>query len=51
MMREVLAEHRGAYADRPDLLEKVLPDYPPAAKRIIVDNGVWATRCTATTSS
>jgi 4-hydroxyacetophenone monooxygenase len=25
-----------------DLLAKVLPEYPPAAKRIIVDNGVWA---------
>jgi 4-hydroxyacetophenone monooxygenase len=24
------------------LLEKVLPQYPPAAKRIIVDNGAWA---------
>lgn len=30
------------YAARPDLFEKVLPTYPPAAKRIIMDNGVWA---------
>jgi 4-hydroxyacetophenone monooxygenase len=30
------------YDDRPDLLPKVVPTYPPAAKRIIVDNGVWA---------
>lgn len=30
------------FADRPDLLEKVLPNYPPAAKRIILDNGIWA---------
>lgn len=30
------------FADRPDLLEKVLPTYPPASKRIVVDNGVWA---------
>jgi 4-hydroxyacetophenone monooxygenase len=30
------------YADRPDLWEKVQPPYPPAAKRIIVDNGAWA---------
>ena len=30
------------FADRPDLLEKVIPDYPPGAKRIIRDNGVWA---------
>jgi 4-hydroxyacetophenone monooxygenase len=30
------------YPDHPELLSKVLPQYPPAAKRIIVDNGVWA---------
>jgi 4-hydroxyacetophenone monooxygenase len=30
------------FADRPDLLEKVLPKYPPASKRIILDNGAWA---------
>jgi 4-hydroxyacetophenone monooxygenase len=30
------------YADRPDLLEKVVPDYPPYAKRMLRDNGVWA---------
>jgi len=30
------------FGDRPDLLEKVIPAYPPAAKRMILDNGVWA---------
>jgi 4-hydroxyacetophenone monooxygenase len=25
--------------DRPDLIEKVLPDYPPFGKRILLDNG------------
>ncbi len=30
------------YADRPDLFEKALPGYPPAAKRILLDNGIWA---------
>jgi 4-hydroxyacetophenone monooxygenase len=30
------------YPEHPELLEKVLPKYPPAAKRIIIDNGVWA---------
>jgi len=30
------------FADRPDLLEKVLPDYPISAKRMIRDNGIWA---------
>ncbi len=29
------------YADRPDLQEKVLPMYPPASKRIVLDNGSW----------
>lgn len=29
------------FADRPDLFEKVLPKYPPAAKRILLDNGSW----------
>lgn len=28
-------------ADRQDLLPKVLPTYPPASKRILVDNGAW----------
>ena len=31
------------FGDRPDLLAKVMPAYPPAAKRILRDNGVWAT--------
>lgn len=30
------------FTDRPDLWDKVLPQYPPAAKRMILDNGVWA---------
>ncbi len=29
------------YEDRPDVLEKVLPTYPPAAKRFLLDNGTW----------
>jgi len=28
--------------DRPDLVEKVLPDYPPFGKRILLDNGWYA---------
>lgn len=31
------------FSDRPDLLEKVIPSYPPASKRIVLDNGIWAT--------
>lgn len=30
------------YADRPDLLEKVTPDYIVGGKRMLRDNGVWA---------
>ncbi len=30
------------FADRPDLIPKVLPQYPPAAKRMLLDNGAWA---------
>jgi 4-hydroxyacetophenone monooxygenase len=30
------------YAGRPDLLEKILPSYPPTAKRVLIDNGAWA---------
>lgn len=43
MLRLLLTEYiRSEFADRPDLLEAVLPSYPPAAKRMIRDNGVWA---------
>ncbi|HEY1739810.1 MAG TPA: NAD(P)/FAD-dependent oxidoreductase [Acidimicrobiia bacterium] len=30
------------FADRPDLLAKVVPQYPPSAKRVLRDNGIWA---------
>ncbi|MEA3075919.1 MAG: 4-hydroxyacetophenone monooxygenase [Actinomycetota bacterium] len=30
------------FGDRPDLLAKVVPAYPPIAKRIIRDNGIWS---------
>jgi 4-hydroxyacetophenone monooxygenase len=42
-MRTMLAsylEHQ--FADRPDLLPHVIPTYPPGAKRLLRDNGVWA---------
>lgn len=29
------------YAGRPDLLRSQVPDYPPGAKRMLRDNGVW----------
>jgi 4-hydroxyacetophenone monooxygenase len=31
------------FADRPDLMAKIVPTYPPSAKRMVLDNGVWAT--------
>ena len=42
-LRMLLGMYLGlCFGDRPDLLQKVMPDYPPAAKRIVRDNGVWA---------
>jgi 4-hydroxyacetophenone monooxygenase len=43
MGRVLLTEYINAeFADRPDLLAQVVPAYPPGAKRMIRDNGVWA---------
>jgi len=43
MARQLMTSYLEAeFADRPDLLEKVVPDYPVAAKRMIRDNGIWA---------
>ncbi len=33
---------RSQFGDRPDLLEKVVPNYPVGAKRVVLDNGIWA---------
>jgi 4-hydroxyacetophenone monooxygenase len=42
-VRLMLAAYLEAeFAGRPDLLAQVVPTYPPIAKRIIRDNGVWA---------
>ncbi len=44
-MRMMLTDYlNGEFADRPDLLEQVVPKYPPAAKRLLRDNGVWPAR-------
>lgn len=41
-MRELLTGYlRDELADRPDLLDKVLPDYPPLSKRFVRDDGSW----------
>ena len=42
-VREIFLQHlRDTFADRPDLLDQVTPDYPPIAKRIVRDDGLWA---------
>jgi len=43
MTRLLLTEYLTVeFGDRPDLLAKVVPDYPPGAKRMLRDNGIWA---------
>lgn len=39
---ECIEHLKSQLSDRPDLLEKVTPTYPPGAKRMLRDNGVWA---------
>lgn len=40
--QEVIRRMELQYEGRPDLLEKAIPSYPPSAKRLLRDNGVWA---------
>ena len=42
--RGLSAWMRSILADRPDLIEKSTPDYPPMGKRVLQDNGSWL-RC------
>lgn len=43
MLRLMLTEYiESEFADHPDLQSVVVPTYPPGAKRMIRDNGVWA---------
>jgi 4-hydroxyacetophenone monooxygenase len=47
MVRMVLAEYlKAQFAGHDDLLDKVIPDYPPISKRVVRDNGVWAATLT-----
>ena len=39
---DLIARMRAQYTTRPELLEAAIPDYPPGAKRMLRDNGVWA---------
>lgn len=38
----IIERMKEQYDGRPDLLEKAIPHYPPSAKRMLRDNGVWA---------
>ncbi len=40
--RAIVRRMEEQYEGRPDLLEKAVPQYPPSAKRMLRDNGVWA---------
>jgi 4-hydroxyacetophenone monooxygenase len=42
MVREFLTMYLRVEFPEDDLFEKVVPDYPPIAKRILRDNGIWA---------
>jgi 4-hydroxyacetophenone monooxygenase len=43
-VRQTLVQYlEGEFSDRSDLLPHVVPSYPPGAKRMLRDNGVWAT--------
>ena len=43
MMREMLTGYlAGEFDGQPELLDQVVPDYPPFSKRFILDDGAWA---------
>ena len=42
-LRALLTQYiESQFADTPELIEQVTPRYPPLAKRILLDNGIWA---------
>jgi 4-hydroxyacetophenone monooxygenase len=43
LIRQLFAQHLEAeFAQHPDVLPSVMPDYPPFSKRFIRDDGAWA---------
>jgi len=42
LIRQLLTAYLQLEFQDPELFAKVLPDYPPLAKRFIRDNGIWA---------
>jgi len=41
-VRQFLIQYLRSEFPEDELFEKIVPDYPPAAKRIVRDNGIWA---------
>ena len=42
IIRQLLqANAKSIVGEDPELFAKVIPDYPPAAKRLLIDNGAW----------
>ena len=41
-VRQMLQEYLREQFPEPELFEKVLPGYPPLAKRFVRDNGIWS---------
>ena len=40
-LRQLMTDYlQASFQDRPDLFEKLLPHYPPASKRVVMDNGI-----------
>ncbi|MFC5502523.1 flavin-containing monooxygenase [Lysinimonas soli] len=48
---DLIARMTEQYADRPELLSIAIPSYPPGAKRMLRDNGVWAAALKAPTTT
>jgi 4-hydroxyacetophenone monooxygenase len=43
MLRALMSHYlESQFADMPELLDRIVPSYPPLAKRILLDNGIWA---------
>ncbi|EYT55224.1 monooxygenase [Leucobacter sp. UCD-THU] len=44
---QLLERFRSQFADHPELLERVIPTYPPGGKRLLRDDGSWARALTS----
>jgi len=42
LVRQLLTAYLQMEFPEPELFERVVPDYPPIAKRVVRDNGIWA---------